>query len=191
MAFTKTFNGSTEDGYGTTSGVNKTATTMLVGAGSSSQQDLDTKEFHSFMFFDTSSLPDNCVVITVKLNWRVTSFAGSDRAITNKVYIGSNTIGSTLEAADYGDTITNGVLLGSMTLNTAGAKTLSSSSSVITGEVNLTGYTNIEMDAYWNSSIGPSSCMITIATQDNGTSAYRPTLEVTYEIPQIISVNII
>jgi len=189
MATVETFNGSSEDGYGTTSSVNTVATTMLIGANSSNEQDVDASEKHVFMFFDTSSLPDNAVVIQVKLSWRVTAFAGNDANIDNKVYIGSNTAGSTLETTDYGLTITNGTLLGTNTTNTAGAKSLTSTADAVCAEVNLTGYTNIEMDAYWNGFISTTAHIITIASQDHGTASYRPQLEITYELPQVISVN--
>jgi len=178
-----TFNGTTEDGYCTTGfGPAKTSSTMLVGANSSDSQDSDSAEYHSFMFFNTAALPNDAVVSQVKLTIRVTSIQGVHSNLLLNAYIGDNIIGSTLETSDYNDVVNGGELL-EQSASSTGTKTFRSTDSAVTGEVSLTAYTNIEIDAYWYGTAGSSGVIASIATQEYSTAAYRPQLEVTYTVP--------
>ena len=177
-------NGSTADGYcTTTSGPYTTQTTMLVGAPSSDSADSDSAEWHAFMFFDTSSIPTGSTISEVELDFRVTAVQGDPTGFRLKAYIGNNTIGSTLEKTDYKDTITNGTYFGQYTAGT-GAKTQSvDDDEDVFDEINLSGYTNVEIDAYFLGQVTSSGLVSSMATQNHATSSYRPKLTVTYTAP--------
>jgi hypothetical protein len=180
-------NGSTEDGYGTTSSINKTAVVMLTGAATSPDQDVDSREFHAFAFFDTSDIPVGAKVVRVELQLYVSALTGNMGQQHVDVYIGDNTAGSTLTTADYNATVNNGQLLQRLTgkgLST-GYVTAASTNETVCAEVSKTATTNIEIDTVWTGPASSSYCIM--YTQEYTTTAYRPQLTVWYvlEDPKI------
>jgi hypothetical protein len=173
--------GSTEDGYiGYGGGLNKTATTMLTGAESSGGQDVNLEEYHSFMFFDTSSLGEGVTIKSAILALTVTARVGDWRAMNLRVYGCSGCTGSTLEIADYGDVVSGGLYLFTVSGYIVGLRknyTIPVGSLSI---INKTGYTNFETDAAWGGGID-AAVTVAMATQDHATESLRPLLTVNYD----------
>jgi len=182
--------GSTEDGYITTLAINKTATTLIVGAPSSFAQDQDTYEWHGFFFFDTSSIGAGAIVSKVVLRYVVTAVVGGldMRALRLKFYMG-NDAGTTLETTDYKDVVIGGTL-GYTEVKQPVVQTYTRTFLVASyPEVNLTGTTNIEIDAHWAGAITTDTHAV-IGTQENATEANRPLLTVDYDYAGISNADL-